>query len=754
MSYQFVHYILLYIMFKRLLTVQRDLYYANQMVTEFTADYTSNPAKKPTEEDVSQLVRYFDGIKVSYYGYGTIFTAIFERLARDKYLTAEHIPAIMRFASTGKQVSRSYGAKCKPTLEWLYVFMINNPTYIIQEPFYDTLLSLHFVPVLKQILEKPLTQTVFNDLFKYGLIDLITIPSIMKANKFTSHIDMDDVIKRNNLEVTEKCYEYFLLRFRNNSTQSYDTDDYPNFAQNLEFFRINNVNISSAKNIKLLICHVCANPKKEYLLNDFNKIHKIKISYEFIIDIDSTHLKTLLNLIGNNSIVIDLPGDKMTTEQSINIMQKIIQYFGGNRYNRYRTNEISADQQLIKISKYFDINDEILKYATNNYQPEFFAHCVKKTVNNITPDLFKMACMLNNTTLIKHLLEHKYIPTADDIITICSSQYKPIHNYMSKTQIKRAMTDFNGIKEKNIDMLLAYIPMTKELYETIKLAHINVNDAKLGVSKLYTERLNGLLGITSTQTLRCKSEPKVTEKTKHTASNKQKLIEYFKNMFIFKSWYDIEQFMKKYNMIPDIVCFEKSLLNSDSNVFEEIHKQYKYVPSTVTLFFADIPFTKRISMIRRFYPDLIKIDYPEKEHEYFKTVEIAVPIKSDTKIDDKKMKTKKNTKNAKNVINDDHVDFDSDIESSQESISSSENESDDESEISGSNNESSDESNNTTDADSSEPESEPESDSESEPENIPPKKVSTKQQTKPKQVVNKKIDKEVIVKPKKKIAKK
>lgn len=249
-------------------------------------------------------------------------------------------------------------------------------------------------------------------------------------------------------------------------------------------------------------------------------------------------------------------------------------------------NSIPKLQQLFEIACKFN-NSNLYIYAKTGFQVSYSKTC------------FNFVCNNSNKTMLLDFLENKIVPSSDDIINICSGN--------------------QTIKEKEdvIDLIISYgMPIIDETYEIIRLAGIKLKTDIVGISATKVTRLDNYsrsthLSIPSTD--RKKYEDVAASKFAGDA------MYHLRNLYLICEFDKIAYFEEKYEVEPDVLCFENALLNKDQSVMNYVFDNYNYKPNilAITRIKED---DKRMMLLIKFYPELCKIDYVTGVTSEFKVI--------------------------------------------------------------------------------------------------------------------------------------
>jgi hypothetical protein len=200
---------------------------------------------------------------------------------------------------------------------------------------------------------------------------------------------------------------------------------------------------------------------------------------------------------------------------------------------------------------------------------------------------FKYACMKSNQVIIANFLDNKYVTDEEDIINICIGK---------------------GDKVPIFDLIIkCNVHITPAIYETIKLSGIqsqeldkNINETNIPI--INKTRLDNMCNYSVLQTIKKKYDN--IEENEFTGDG----MIHLRNLYLVGTLEQIMAFENKYDIKPDVLCFENAIVNKDDFVMDYVLSEYKYIPSIVAI--IRIKETeKRFTLMKKFYPQLCKIDY-------------------------------------------------------------------------------------------------------------------------------------------------
>lgn len=276
------------------------------------------------------------------------------------------------------------------------------------------------------------------------------------------------------------------------------------------------------------------------------------------------------------------------------------------------TYNFHCTQQLFETACQYN-NYTLYQYVKSKIEPDYNTQCLK------------YVCYNANDTMILDFLEQKIFPTTEDILNICVSDSKG--------------------KDAIINKIIGYgLSVTDEIYEILRFAGINptVNH----IDEVIINRMNNYCQTTLTSALRKKYDDLQTNVLVGNAQD------HLRNLYLMSNLDNINYFEGKHNLVPDVLCFENALLNKELTVMSHVFENYNYVPNVLAITRIKEE-EKRFTLLRKFYPELCKIDYKTNVCNDFKLLQQDDnPSNADKSTEGaKETKTKKTNSKAKVVIN-------------------------------------------------------------------------------------------------------
>jgi hypothetical protein len=242
---------------------------------------------------------------------------------------------------------------------------------------------------------------------------------------------------------------------------------------------------------------------------------------------------------------------------------------------------------FIELCKHYNVpkSQELFVLACKRNSNTLFEYVIKDFTIDYTLECFKYACYNANEVILTTYLNQKILPSKDDVFKVCTGSGKD--------------------KEKVIQLMINYgLQITDDIYEIIGLTGIKCTQTE-NISKLKLERLNNF------NKLLMGDIPQKQRKQYDDVENAVFVgrgIEHLRNLYLLYNLETIHEFEQKYNIVPDVLCFENSLVNSDHFVFSYVIDNYNFKPNVLAV--VRIPDSKRrISLLAKFYPELCTIDY-------------------------------------------------------------------------------------------------------------------------------------------------
>jgi len=202
---------------------------------------------------------------------------------------------------------------------------------------------------------------------------------------------------------------------------------------------------------------------------------------------------------------------------------------------------------------------------------------------------FKYACLQSNKLIISDFFDNKYIPDDEDIINMCLGK---------------------GDKQKLFELIVTYnVNITPAIYEIIKLSGIDIKFNDSNIPLVNRTRLNNMCNYSVSPVIKKKYDN--IEENDFDGDGMLHL----RNLYLIGTLDQILMFEQKYNIKPDVLCFENGIVNKNDFVMDHVLYEHHFIPSIISI--IRIKETeKRFVLMKKFYPNLCQIDYTTNISEY------------------------------------------------------------------------------------------------------------------------------------------
>jgi hypothetical protein len=219
----------------------------------------------------------------------------------------------------------------------------------------------------------------------------------------------------------------------------------------------------------------------------------------------------------------------------------------------------------------------LIKYNINYSISNFLINKIPIIEN--CENIFTNAIKLGNSKIVRILLELKFMPKIEHYF--CLRKHNDIQNY----KIIKLLVNYGlSLINDTIYLYLLSIPVNK--LETFNFSGLSMEPDKFKNYFLISNKKP-----TSKKTIRKLSD--------------------LEDVFRYLPLDKIKNIMNKSDIIPGNTCFREALYNINTDVMEYVFSEYKYIPSIIAINKVQ-NFHKRINLIIRFYPDLIKMDIDDE----------------------------------------------------------------------------------------------------------------------------------------------
>ena len=241
---------------------------------------------------------------------------------------------------------------------------------------------------------------------------------------------------------------------------------------------------------------------------------------------------------------------------------------------------LSTFLTLQNICKY-KFSKEITEYAiiTNNIKL-FSLMIFQKIELSCSSQCIRAAFYHGNIDAIKYMLENKINITDDDVNQLALFK----GNY--------------GILKDIVNLLVTYNVNIPQKIKELMVYKSGFYMSNLELTNSVNERLLSII---------VNANREMSFQNAYGGSNIRNL----RAMFVGDSMLAIKRFILEHKLIPDIYCFENTLLEPNVDAFLYAHIEFGYVPS-ITAIMTCPSMRFRMGLLCRFYPDLYKFNYIEE----------------------------------------------------------------------------------------------------------------------------------------------
>lgn len=503
-----------------------------------------------TDDDISEFIDIIT--------YGGIAKSLF--IKQENIICKSLIVIFKNKQAEKKQINKLFNLMNKMIPDYIFCKKHNKKfewvTNVIQNGFVlsldqkITLLKLNFYDILN---EDIITDVEINVIFtKPYYVDMV----LKNKDKFKEILIKNCItLKHENLVSSVQKISYLnatiddILLFFDFNNYEFTNDDL--------FKILFESNLSGFMNIILFF------KNKNILPNFTTLLNLLRLEVKSLTN--GKHLSALISFMDDNNILNNI----INSENNILLLLRSY----GNKCN------LTITKCMINIISKCNITENIIKTIIMIDQSELINIMIKNKLLGLIDENFgfKYACVNGNYNLIEYYLNNKMIPNIQHLYYVMLSSHNNIENI------------------KNIILLLLNygLAIDNDFYEIVS------TNKQLLKEYPNNHKMSKLLCMEPVH-YDIESSQYKYKMPKYKLDNN---IEELKELCLKSDLHNILIHIDKHDIVPNQECFENSLMNDNSNVFEYMHDYHSYIPDILNIVTLR-RFVKRFIMIKRF----VKID--------------------------------------------------------------------------------------------------------------------------------------------------